>query len=110
MKMLTAIRNFFGMGAKTDFSKLVKEGAIIIDVRSKYEFTSGHVTGAINVPLDQLSDYAQKWKDKNKPMITCCASGMRSASAKSLLLSKGFSNVFNGGGWYGLQRKLSAAI
>jgi rhodanese-related sulfurtransferase len=45
--------------------------------------------------------------DKSKPVITCCASGMRSASAKSLLLQKGFSEVYNGGGWTSLQNKLS---
>src|SRR6476620_374839 len=106
--MLATIRSLFGKGAKTDFQKLVKEGANIIDVRSKYEFAGGHVQGAINVPLDQLGDYADQWKDKERPLITCCASGIRSASAKSLLQSKGFLNVYNGGGWYGLQQRLSA--
>ena len=44
--------------------------------------------------------------DKNKPIITCCASGMRSASAKSILKSNGFSQVYNGGGWSSLRNKI----
>jgi rhodanese-related sulfurtransferase len=45
--------------------------------------------------------------NKNKPVITCCASGARSAAAKSILLNSGFSEVYNGGGWHGLNNKLS---
>jgi rhodanese-related sulfurtransferase len=42
----------------------------------------------------------------DKPVITCCASGMRSASAKSILKSNGYSDVYNGGGWMSLDSKL----
>jgi rhodanese-related sulfurtransferase len=42
---------------------------------------------------------------RDKPVITCCASGMRSGSAKSILKSKGY-DVHNGGGWISLQSKL----
>jgi rhodanese-related sulfurtransferase len=44
---------------------------------------------------------------KDNPIITCCASGMRSASAKSILKSNGFTEVHNGGGWSSLQNKLN---
>ncbi|HEY4629318.1 MAG TPA: rhodanese-like domain-containing protein, partial [Flavobacterium sp.] len=40
------------------------------------------------------------------PIITCCASGMRSASAKSILKSSGFTKVYNGGGWSSLKNKI----
>jgi len=105
--MLTAIKKILGLGPSTDFSKLVKEGAIILDVRTKNEFESGHIKGAVNIPLDQLVNNLNKWKDKNKPIITCCASGMRSASAKMLLKSRGYMNVYNGGAWSSLKNKLS---
>ena len=42
---------------------------------------------------------------KNKPVITCCASGMRSASAKGILQNNGF-EVYNGGGWSTLKAKI----
>jgi rhodanese-related sulfurtransferase len=104
--MINTIKNIFGFGTKTDFSQLVKDGAIILDVRSKGEFAGGHIKGSVNIPVDQLGSNLDKLTDKNKPIITCCASGMRSASAKSILTSKGFLHVYNGGGWSGLQSKL----
>lgn len=104
--MLNTIRNLFGMGVKTDYAQMVKNGAIILDVRSKGEFESGHIRGSINIPVDQLRNNLNKLKDKNKPIITCCASGMRSASAKALLKSAGYQEVYNGGGWHGLQNRL----
>jgi rhodanese-related sulfurtransferase len=95
-----------GMGPKTDYSELVKQGAIILDVRSKGEFVGGHIKGSINIPLDQLESNLSKLKDKSKCIVCCCASGMRSGSAKRILESKGYNTVFNGGGWAGLQNKL----
>jgi rhodanese-related sulfurtransferase len=103
MSILSAL---FGFGPKTDFAELVKQGATILDVRSKAEFNSGHIKGSVNIPVDQLSGNLNKLKDKNKTIITCCASGMRSASAKAILKSNGYANVHNGGGWISLQRKL----
>lgn len=103
--MLQGLKNLLGMGPKADFKALVKNGAIVLDVRSKGEYAGGHIKGSINIPLDQISSQLSKI-DKSKVVITCCASGMRSASAKSILKSKGFSEVHNGGGWFSLQNKL----
>jgi rhodanese-related sulfurtransferase len=104
--MLSTLKKLLGFGPSVDFAQLVKDGATIIDVRSKSEYSSGHIKGSINIPLDTLSNNLNKIKDKNKPVITCCASGMRSASAKGILTSKGFTQVYNGGGWYGLNNKI----
>lgn len=103
--MLDSIKSLFGL-EKTDYAQLVKNGAIILDVRSKGEYASGHIKGSINISVDQLSNNLNKLKDKSKPIITCCASGMRSASAKSILKSNGFTEVYNGGGWMSLQNKI----
>ena len=104
--MLSAIKNLLGFGPKTDFAELVKQGAIILDVRSKSEYTSGHIKGSINIPVDQLVKNLSKLKDRNKTIITCCASGSRSSMAKSILKSNAYVNVYNGGSWYSLDRKL----
>ena len=104
--MLESLKNLFRVGPKVDYKELMKKGAIILDVRSNGEFAGGHIKGAINIPLDQLNNNLNKLKDKTQTIITCCASGMRSASAKNILLSKGYTEVYNGGGWYGLQSKL----
>lgn len=104
--MISFIKKVFAGGSQTDYNDLIKNGAIILDVRSKGEYQGGHVKNSINIPLDTLGTQISKL-DKNKAIITCCASGMRSASAKSLLESKGFPQVFNGGGWSSLNGKLS---
>ena len=104
--MINSIKHLFGMGSKTDYKQLVKEGALILDVRSNGEFESGHIRSSINIPVDQLQQNVNKLKDKHQPIITCCASGIRSAAAKRVLLSEGFTKVFNGGGWNSLQNKL----
>lgn len=98
------ISNFFGIKS-VDYSALTRAGAIIIDVRSSAEFASGHIKGSKNIELQQLKNQLSKIP-KDKVIITCCASGMRSASAKSILLQSGFLEVHNGGGWMSLQNKL----
>ena len=103
--MLDTINQFFGF-TKTDYADLVKKGAIILDVRSKGEFAGGHIKGSINIPVDQLQNNLSRLKDKNKTIITCCASGMRSASAKGILQNNGYTDVHNGGGWMSLNNKL----
>ncbi len=97
--------NLFGGGPAVDFAELVKKGAQIVDVRTEGEYRGGHINGSLNYPLDRLPQLAAKLK-KDKPIITCCASGMRSGSAKSWLSANGFNEVYNGGGWSSLQNKL----
>lgn len=104
--MINTLKQLFGFCSKVDFSELVKQGAVILDVRSKSEYQGGHIRGAINISVDQLGSNLHQLKDKTKPVITCCASGMRSASAKNILKSNGFSEVHNGGGWISLQNKI----
>lgn len=103
--MLEQMKSLLGFGPKADYKQLIKEGAIIIDVRTKAEYQGGHIKGSMNIPLNNLSNHYSKL-DRNKPLITCCASGMRSAQAKSILESNGYKEVYNAGGWYGLQQKL----
>lgn len=104
--MINMIKQFFGFGAQVDYATLVQQGAVILDVRSAGEYAGGHIKGSINISVDTLTNHLTKLKDKNQPIITCCASGMRSASAKSILESKGYTQVYNGGGWSSLQSKI----
>ncbi|MBP6758956.1 MAG: rhodanese-like domain-containing protein [Flavobacterium sp.] len=105
--MINTLKKLFGFGPGVDYGKLVKKGALILDVRSKGEFDGGHIKGAINISVDTLRSNLPKLKDKNQTIITCCASGMRSASAKSILQSNGYTQVYNGGGWSSLQNKIA---
>ncbi|MFM7724102.1 MAG: rhodanese-like domain-containing protein, partial [Bacteroidota bacterium] len=61
--------------------------------------------GSKNIPLQSLQQQ-MKNLPKDKAIITCCASGMRSGSAKSMLQNNGFKEVYNGGGWLSLQSKI----
>lgn len=100
----------FGLFEKketVDIKELVKNGAVILDVRSKEEFAAGHVKGALNIPVDILSANITKLGDKTTSIITCCMSGGRSSMAKSILHAAGYDNVHNGGGWQLLHNKLS---
>ena len=100
------IKKILGVGPKADLKELINKGAQIIDVRTNEEYRNGHINGSVNIPLQGLSNNMSKIK-KNKPIITCCASGMRSASAKNILKLHGFSEVYNGGGWMSLKQKIS---
>jgi rhodanese-related sulfurtransferase len=104
--MIEALKNLFGVGPEVNYSELKSKGAQIIDVRSKGEYESGHIRGSVNIPLPSLENQLNKIR-KDKPVITCCASGMRSSTAKSILQSKGYTEVYNGGGWSGLNQKLN---
>jgi rhodanese-related sulfurtransferase len=75
--------------------ELVKGGAKLVDVRSPGEFSSGHLPGALNVPLQEVGARADRIGPKDAPVVVYCASGTRSAMARSTLTRMGFKRVFN---------------
>jgi phage shock protein E len=78
----------------------LKNGAVVIDVRSPGEFNSGHLAKAINIPLDEIeTELPRRVKDKNQVLLLHCASGMRSGMAKSKLNGLGYANAFNLGSY-----------
>jgi rhodanese-related sulfurtransferase len=83
--------------------QFLNEGAVIIDVRTPFEFASGHIKGSKNIPLENLQANLNAIKTFNKPIITVCQSGMRSGTAKSFLQSNGL-RVVNGGSWVSLNK------
>ena len=103
VNMIQFLKNIFGGGPKVNMQELIARGAIIVDVRTYREYQSGHLKNSANIPLDELSGNIAKL-DKSKPVITCCSTGMRSRSAKNILKSNGFSEVYNGGAWTSLRK------
>lgn len=79
--------------------------AIIIDVRTTNEYNQGAISGSKNMPLQTIKSKIETIKKFNKPVITCCASGIRSGNATSILKASGI-EVINGGGWMSLRNKL----
>ncbi len=70
-------------------------GARIVDVRTPGEFGSGHVPGAVNIPLAELPARLKKVGKKKKPVVVYCRSGSRSAHAASILRQRGFARVLD---------------
>ena len=103
--MLNMLKNLFSSGPEADFAALVKEGALIVDVRTPGEFKSGHIKGSINIPLDEIRSKITELKGKNKTIITCCRSGNRSGMAESILKNAGM-ECYNGGPWNVLDNKI----
>lgn len=101
--MFSFLTNLFKSKPKADFGELIRRGAVVVDVRSKGEYQTGHLRGSINIPLNNLGTQISKLK-KDKPIITCCASGSRSGAARRVLLSSGFAEVYNAGAWTNLRK------
>ena len=73
-----------------ELDSLLASGAVrVLDVREDHEFKSGHVPGAIHVPVKRLPERAAKLK-RDKPYAVICASGSRSTGATHYLLDNGF--------------------
>ncbi len=86
------MRNMVGGISSEDAKKLVADGAVLLDVRTTGEYGSGHLPGAINVPVQDLEQRISEL-DPTKPVVVYCGSGARSARAKRLLEAKGFEAV-----------------
>lgn len=85
--------------------EFISRGAIILDVRTRTEYESGAIPGSHNIPLQQLSTRLKDIEKFKKPIIACCASGVRSGTAARILKGNGIEAV-NGGGWSKLSKKL----
>ena len=74
---------------------------VVVDVRRETEFADGHITGAVNIPLNDMTDPASMANlDESKNLYVHCAGGYRSIIAASLLKRQGIHNLHNVmGGW-----------
>ena len=77
---------------ENEATALIENDAVIIDVRTGSEFASGYIDGAINIPVDNISNINYP---KDTVIIVYCASGMRSAKAAETLIDLGYTNVYN---------------
>lgn len=75
-----------------DAHALVAEGAQLVDVRTPEEFAAGHITGAVNIPVQDLQARMAEI-DRDRAVIVYCRSGMRSANAARTLQAAGYESV-----------------
>ena len=81
---------------KEDLDSYIKQGAIIIDVRSPQEYQEGHLEGAILIPEYELVKRCEKeLKDKKATIVVYCSSGSRSKRAQKKLEKLGYTKVYN---------------
>ncbi|MGN6291734.1 MAG: rhodanese-like domain-containing protein [Chitinophagaceae bacterium] len=76
----------------------LRNGAVIIDLRSPREFDEGHIPDSINIPVDRIPINAARIKAMNCPVILCGHSGSI-GNARNYLLNHGVKEVYNGGRW-----------
>ncbi len=79
---------------------------IIIDVRTREEFESGHIEGSRNIPVQEILEHVEEIKAIKSPIVFCCASGQRSGMAAQYFKEQGV-DCSNGGGWRELQSSIS---
>ncbi len=86
---------------------LKKQDAVLVDVRSPWEYESEHLSGAQNIPLEELSSRINEFKSIQKPVVVYCRSGNRSGIALNILKQNGITDVYNGGSLTDLQSLLN---
>ena len=95
--------SIFNRFARKDINEGVKrfketKDAVLLDVRTREEYASGHIEGSRNLPLDEIDKVDSVIKDKNVPLYVHCLSGGRSARAAAYLRGKGYREVHDIGG------------
>ena len=77
--------------------KIINDGAILLDVRTKEEYNEKHIDGASLLPLDiiDIDSISQIVSEKDTPIIVYCRSGNRSKQAREKLIALGYSKVYD---------------
>lgn len=92
--------------SQTATTTIIPKTGIWIDVRTKAEFNTGHLEGALNITTEDLAEQIQQVApDKNTEIHLYCRSGRRAEDARRVLLNMGYTNVTNQGGYQDLLKK-----
>ena len=91
--------NFFSFFGGGKLKNALRKGAIVIDVRTPYEFDKGKFPGSINIPKDRISINKNRIKEINGPVIVCSNSAYESSIAIRMIKETGIKEVYNGGSW-----------
>jgi phage shock protein E len=101
--------------------RLRDAGSTVVDVREPVEWGTGHVAGALHIPLAELpTRMATDLPDRSAPLLLYCRSGARSGRAAEFLVANGYADVVNldaliadwparGGAWEEPAKDLTAA-
>ena len=80
-----------------EFSRLMREPHLLIDVRTEDEYEQENILNAINIPLNELSGFIETLREqsRDKTVLVYCTTGGRSATACDMLYRAGYQYVFN---------------
>jgi phage shock protein E len=98
----------FGSG-NAGVRQALRDGGIVIDLRTAYEFDQGHIPGALNIPIDRIRVSIGRISDLRRPVILCCSAGVHCREATGILRTAGVTQVYNGGDWQSLWRTIKNA-
>jgi phage shock protein E len=96
------LSDIFGGGSK--IRQALREGAVIIDLRTAYEYDQGHIPRSLNIPIDRIKANIGRIRDLKKPVILCSSNGSHCREAAEILRNAGIIRVQNGGSWQSLLR------
>jgi rhodanese-related sulfurtransferase len=98
------LSDLFGGGSP--IRQALREGAVIIDLRTAYEYDQGHIPRSLNIPVDRIRANIDRIRDLKKPVILCCSNGTHCLEASEILHKAGIPRVINGGSWQSVLRKM----
>lgn len=93
-------------GGGSGIREALQQGAVIIDLRTAYEYDQGHIPRSLNIPADRIKANIGRIRDLGKPVILCCGPSGGCWEAMDVLRGAGLPRVINGGEWQGLFRKI----
>ncbi|HEV2352870.1 MAG TPA: rhodanese-like domain-containing protein [Puia sp.] len=94
---------FGGSGA---IREALQQGAVVIDLRTAYDYDQGHIPHSLNIPEDRIKANIDRIRDLRRPVILCCGPGGGCWGAVDMLRQAGIPSVVNGGNWQSLLRKM----
>jgi rhodanese-related sulfurtransferase len=98
------LSEFFG--GSSSIREALDQGAVVIDLRTAYEYDQGHIPRSLNIPADRIRSNIDRIRDLQKPVILCCGPGGGCWETMDILRNAGLQQVVNGGDWQRLLRKM----
>jgi phage shock protein E len=98
--------SFLGLGGNS-ITEAINRGAIIIDVRPASAFDQdGRVPGSVNIPLDRIAINVERIRSMKRTIVLCGGYGTDCINAARILKEKGIKEVYNGGSWQSVLKKI----
>lgn len=109
ISLLLLLTGCGGNSADVSYQQITQEEAkemmdsqevIILDVREQGEYDSGHIPGAVLLPVGTIDETtaAEVIPEKDSTVLVYCRSGNRSKTASSTLAELGYTNIYEFGG------------